>query len=570
MSCRPIDCSAAGLSDLHLEPDPDISGIGVLAASLGTAWLTLVCLAVHYVAVQVEPSSNLLDSSLQGAVRRALRWNSSRDWSRPLRTLILAISDQQLVTGLAMLIGAFSQLNCGISFYHWQVATTLAWFASITHLATLPFLQEFLQSHKLLLCLRVMLMSGVAIMLAIALLRSGDRDAPAMCGSVANGSDPVGDWISQDGVYTILSEVILLGTLVTRLLRMLSHTSHVGMRILRVVRAKWLASIVWLCKRLQARSKFTAAFTLWVPVLSLSVLVSVQALLDFWRSRTWELLWLLFSLIWGTMRLFTVRYSMQSSRDMLEESYWGFGQVIPVLLLLVPGLVVVESLSEVSSGKAPDIPTQYENLQLLELRDGQQAQSTPSPQSNPPAPLRAMSCIRPTQSEGDRVYDIIIAACERDFRSCPWYLDNLYFMISFIVGAAPVYLLFAEEDFQHLNLFFVQYACLLLGGCCLCLSTIPLCGVVNTIKSNQSKHYACSAIRIVIDPGKAYRICRQIYYYASPALVVLSVIATDKMWILILGYPGIFLAVCTWIVFYMSPFLLSVFGAIYSLYWHAS
>lgn len=202
--------------------------------------------------------------------------------------LILAISDQQLVTGLAMLIGAFSQLNCGISFYHWQVATTLAWFASITHLATLPFLQEFLQRRKFLLCLRVMLMSGVAIMLAIALLRSGDPDTPAMCGTVANGSDAVNDWVSHDGMYTILSEIILLGTLITRLLRMFSHTSHVGMRLLRFVRAKWQASIIWLCRMLQARSRWTAAVILWVPVLSLSVLVSVQALLDFMRSRTWE------------------------------------------------------------------------------------------------------------------------------------------------------------------------------------------------------------------------------------------------------------------------------------------
>lgn len=202
--------------------------------------------------------------------------------------LILAISDQQLVTGLAMLIGAFSQLNCGISFYHWQVVTTLAWFASITHLATLPFLQEFLQRRKLLLCLRVMLMSGIAIMLSIALLRSGDPEIPAMCGTVANGSVAVSIWISQNGVYTILSEVILLGTLVTRLLRMFSHTSHAGMRLMRFVRAKWQASIIRLCKRLQARSGWTAAVGLWVPVLSLSVLVSVQTWLDFMRSRTWE------------------------------------------------------------------------------------------------------------------------------------------------------------------------------------------------------------------------------------------------------------------------------------------
>lgn len=204
-------------------------------------------------------------------------------------------------------------------------------------------------------------MTGVAIMLAIALLRSGDPDTPAMCGTVANGPTSVGDWISRNGVYTILSEIILLGTLITRLLRMFSHTSHASMGALRFVRAKWQASIIWLCKMLQERGKWTAVFTLWVPVLSLSVLVSVQALLDFLRSRTWEvtagltfcipyadvekILWLLFSLVWGTLRLFTVRYGSQRSSDMLEESYWGFGQVIPVLLLLVPVLMVVESLS---------------------------------------------------------------------------------------------------------------------------------------------------------------------------------------------------------------------------------
>ncbi|OJJ54307.1 hypothetical protein ASPSYDRAFT_50358 [Aspergillus sydowii CBS 593.65] len=501
-------------------------------------------------------------------MRRALRWDSSRDWSRPLKKLILAISDQQLVTGLAMLIGAFSQLNCGISFYHWQVATTLAWFASITHLATLPFLQEFLQRHNFLLCLRVMLMSGVAIMLSITLLRSGLPDAPAMCGTVANGSLAVSDWIKKDGMYTILSEIILLGTLITRLLRMFSRTSHLGIKAMRSARAKWQASIIWLCKMLQARSEWTAAAALWVPVVSLSALVSVQALLDFMRSRAWEVLWLLFSLVWGTIRLFAVRYGVQQDSDLLEESYWGFGQVIPVLLLLVPVLMFVESLSDLSSEKATDIPTRYENIQLLELRNGQHTQSTPSFQNELPVPLPAVSSNRPTPSASDSAYDRIIASCQCDFRSCPWYLDNQYFIISFIVGAAPVYLAFAASNLEQLNVYFVQYACSLLGGCCLCLSTIPLCGVLSTIERTRSKRRAFSIIRIIVDPGWAYRICRRVYYYTSPGLVVLSVIVAFKNWIFILRFPGIFVAFCTWIVFYMPPFLLSVFGAMYSLYWY--
>lgn len=238
------------------------------------------------------------------------------------------------------------------------------------------------------------------------------------------------------------------------------------------------------------------------------------------------------------------------------------------LVRLCYGLCILRQ-TELSSEKVPNIPTRYESLQLLELRDGQQAKSTPRLQSDPPAPLRTMSSIWPTRSAGVPVYDIIIASCKCDFRSYPWYLDNLYFMISFIVGAAPVYLFFAEEDFQQLNLYFVQYACLLLGGCCLCLSTIPFCGVVNTIESNQSKHRACSIVRIIIDPGRAYRICRRTYYYASPALVLFFAIATYKMWILVIKYPGIFVAVCAWIVLFMLPLLLSVFGGFYSLYRHA-
>lgn len=225
--------------------------------------------------------------------------------------------------------------------------------------------------------------------------------------------------------------------------------------------------------------------------------------------------------------------------------------------------------TDLPSGKATAIPNRYEDIQLLELRNGQHAQSTPSFQNELPAPLPRVSSIRPTPSTRHSAYDRIIASCQCDFRSCPWYLDNQYFIISFIVGTAPVYLAFAESSFQQLNLYFVVYACSLLGGCCLCLSTIPLCGVLNTIESNRAKHCVFSIIRIIIDPGRAYRISRRIYYYVSPALVVLSVIVASKNWILIPGLPGIFVAFCTWIVFYMPPFLLSVSGAMYSLYWHA-
>ncbi|KAL3448258.1 hypothetical protein BJX65DRAFT_275365 [Aspergillus insuetus] len=83
------------------------------------------------------------------------------------------MSDQQLVTGLSLIISGYSQLRCGLSFYHWQMVISLAWFSTITHLATLIFLQKYRQKRKSIWYIRVLLMAGLGIMLAIGILPSG-------------------------------------------------------------------------------------------------------------------------------------------------------------------------------------------------------------------------------------------------------------------------------------------------------------------------------------------------------------------------------------------------------------
>lgn len=56
--------------------------------------------------------------------------------------------------------------------------------------------------------------------------------------------------------------------------------------------------------------------------------------------------WLLFSLVWGTIRLFVLRNNMHKFYDPdLEENHWGFGQLVPVLLLLLPVLLMAEGFS---------------------------------------------------------------------------------------------------------------------------------------------------------------------------------------------------------------------------------
>lgn len=61
--------------------------------------------------------------------------------------------------------------------------------------------------------------------------------------------------------------------------------------------------------------------------------------------------WLLFSLIWGTIRVFEDRKlagadfaAIQGSPDdvVLQENSWGFGQLIPTLLLILPLFSLIE------------------------------------------------------------------------------------------------------------------------------------------------------------------------------------------------------------------------------------
>lgn len=57
-------------------------------------------------------------------------------WLPVIQKVVLALSDQQLLTGLAILIASLCQL-CSISVYHFAVVGDLAWFSSNVHITTL-------------------------------------------------------------------------------------------------------------------------------------------------------------------------------------------------------------------------------------------------------------------------------------------------------------------------------------------------------------------------------------------------------------------------------------------------
>src|ERR1700734_1263414 len=82
------------------------------------------------------------------AMRRGSE-TTARFWRPILERFILGLSDQQLVTGLAILITGY-YLHCKISYYHFNLVINLAWFSSTTHLATLLALKEYFKKRPAL------------------------------------------------------------------------------------------------------------------------------------------------------------------------------------------------------------------------------------------------------------------------------------------------------------------------------------------------------------------------------------------------------------------------------------
>ncbi|KAL8997828.1 MAG: hypothetical protein Q9169_003001 [Polycauliona sp. 2 TL-2023] len=107
-------------------------------------------------AINVQPGSARFHSG-EGSIKRR----------HALERFILTLSDQQLVTGLAVLMAGYIKI-CSLPLYYFNIVASLAWFSSTTHLATLGALQDFLISHPAVRNWRVMAMVLVLALLLLA------------------------------------------------------------------------------------------------------------------------------------------------------------------------------------------------------------------------------------------------------------------------------------------------------------------------------------------------------------------------------------------------------------------
>jgi hypothetical protein len=276
---------------------------------------------------------------------------SSR-WAGVLQKAILLLSDSQIVTGLAMLVAGFIR-SCQLSLYHYQVIVYLAWMASSTHMTAITVLRSYLRRLRPVLNWRVVTMTVMFAMLVAALALTASTVMPSDL-NIGHGlffDSPMScawnkeymRWWPPDVVFSVC--LISVGYL-SRLSKLFISTSEFFRFWLRDRPSTWLKRTFDIADGSARRSKNMGARFCWrtLATLILGIYVDARSLYDLYESLLSELIWLSFSLFYGVSKTFTWR---KDSAVREYENKWGFGQLVPLLLLLLP----LVALQEIYAGE---------------------------------------------------------------------------------------------------------------------------------------------------------------------------------------------------------------------------
>lgn len=148
-----------------------------MAAFIASAAVTLL---VSHIGLLLDLIQNWNDNSIDAWAARMIKKTSllkiddkRREFWRPvMEKVVVSLSDQQLIAGLAILTAGFLK-HCSISVYHFSVVSDLAWFSSNVHLTTLNVLTQYHRARPTLRNWRVCLMVITLSMILAATVLQG-------------------------------------------------------------------------------------------------------------------------------------------------------------------------------------------------------------------------------------------------------------------------------------------------------------------------------------------------------------------------------------------------------------
>ncbi|CAI0641598.1 unnamed protein product [Colletotrichum noveboracense] len=384
----------------ELEANPEIGGIGVLVGFVGTAYFVVLLVIIRFLLAfdpYKNPfegrSANEFDdhtwkpNHVDVVAVRGCRWLRRRRWFRNprlwegiLEKAVLEMCDIQLLTGFGILLSGYVNLFIDtISAYHWYIIVYLVWFSNLTHVACMTVLRGHLHRHPTQRRWRLSLMFVLWVGLLVAIgptfwfdwMGTEERLAwdvsttNARCfyyPSIAlntmewracqasvelhkergNVTYTVDECVASDTwgptdipmeshlsfQTTMLSVILAIFTFLTRLVKMnRSWSFRTRMSILD-------KPINWYLMKTQSKRPARSIITRMRHIgilLRISWGLMLYTYLNILSSELVDTYWLFTLAIWGMVRLLRVRASVD-----IDENKWGFGQILPVFLLIGP------------------------------------------------------------------------------------------------------------------------------------------------------------------------------------------------------------------------------------------
>lgn len=265
-------------------------------------------------------------------------------------------SDQQIVTGLSILAAGYAK-RCTINVYHWQVVVYLAWMSSSTHLITLSVLRTYLREKRILRVVRVAGMLILFMMLCIAIIPTGSQTYYyIMNGGYTNEGSAFGvpsacfwrhkywnGWRWDSG----LSLFLLVSNYTARAAALFESSEaffnrNIRDRLLGKVGKALDGKVQQIRDRGVHQQKAS-----WAQILSYRTYLATYAVtlasLELYSSFLAPLLWALLNLVWGSLQLLNPRTALAKQGQIAEENTFGFGQIIPLMLLALPLVAALDT-----------------------------------------------------------------------------------------------------------------------------------------------------------------------------------------------------------------------------------
>ncbi|KAL8765111.1 MAG: hypothetical protein Q9209_007710 [Squamulea sp. 1 TL-2023] len=340
--------------------NPDIAGIGVLIAFLSTAYGIFVWMLAAYVC-------GLLPEPLLGQVdifvfkRSMLKRTRLPWWQNAVDQSILAYADLQIATGVGILVAACSTIR-SLSVYHLQVAIYLAWMSSNTHLTAISLLQVEIRENRSKSIARRLRLGGMTflgVFLLVALVPTTAYNWLLIITQSQGTSNAVGRsresellaagiparcfWQPRytggrtaDAAWSFII-LVLSYTWKGLLLFQRSHKTvkdSCRRRVLQPLQRS-LDHLGTLVRQTRRHENYR-----WLVLrykLVFSLYLGAWAIFELAQSFVVSLWICGGGLVWGSFQILVPRQRLPA-QALEAESLWNFGQILPIMLLVVPVL----------------------------------------------------------------------------------------------------------------------------------------------------------------------------------------------------------------------------------------